>query len=73
MRWDSLSNPRNLVAVYVSEDGNWLVRPVLETEGVKVIGWELVDLTKGSGSTRFKTPQMAWSHVEAGPRQELAS
>lgn len=62
MRWDSLTNPRNLVTAYVSEDGNWMVRPVLESEGVKVVGWEVVDLSLGTGT--FRTPQAAWQHVE---------
>jgi len=62
MRWDSLTNPKNLVSTYVSEDGNWLVRPVLETEGVKVIGWEVVELSSGDGL--YRTPQAAWAHVE---------
>jgi hypothetical protein len=68
MRWDSLTNPRNLVTAYVSEDGNWLVRPVLETEGVKVVGWEVVDLSGGNGT--FRTPQAAWQHVESKLIQE---
>ena len=63
MRWDSLTNPRNLVMSYVSEDGNWMVRPVLETEGVKVIGWEVIELCSG-GDRAFRTPQAAWASVE---------
>ncbi len=70
MRWDSLTNPRNLVTAYVSEDGNWMVRPVLESEGVKVVGWEVVDLSTGSGS--FRTPQAAWQHVENKLDQEAS-
>ena len=70
MRWDSLTNPRNLVTAYVSEDGNWMVRPVLETEGVKVVGWEVLDLSQGSAS--FRTPQAAWQHVENRLDQEAS-
>ena len=64
MRWDSLTNPRNLVTAYVSEDGNWMVRPVLETEGVKVVGWEVIELCSGEDQP-FRTPQAAWASVES--------